>query len=128
MLTHTIDGIEVPLRLHQETFAQALGIPSEYKYEKPGLDYLKKVFTLIKSVSSSPLEDLKKACSRLRYCKHRYLRGNLKRHAMQIFDRMKNDIKPLLKETSRELADQGFVQSVEISGRIQKSGGLNAKN
>ena len=33
-------GKKVPLRLHQEDFAQALGITASQKYEKNGKDYL----------------------------------------------------------------------------------------
>lgn len=37
-----LDGLQVPFRLHQEDFSQALGISSYDKYEKPGCEYLKK--------------------------------------------------------------------------------------
>ncbi len=53
-----VNGHSVPLRLHQETFAQALGIPSECKYENNGDNYLEKCFNLIKNVSSDPLPDM----------------------------------------------------------------------
>ena len=52
-----IDGLKCPLRLHQEDFAQALGIPGSAKYEQAGDDYLKKIFRLVRDVSSDPLQD-----------------------------------------------------------------------
>ena len=44
-----INGKKVPLRLHQEDFAQALGITASQKYEKNGKDYLADAFELIKN-------------------------------------------------------------------------------
>ena len=38
------DGMPVPGRLHQEDFAQALGIAAANKYEKNNEGYLKKIF------------------------------------------------------------------------------------
>ena len=52
-----IDDLPAPHRLHQEDFAQALGINSVDKYERPGGDYLKKVFSCILRNSASPMED-----------------------------------------------------------------------
>lgn len=50
-------GLVVPYRLHQEDFAQALGIKSSDKYEKNGGHYLKKMFDVLKSYSANPIED-----------------------------------------------------------------------
>jgi serine/threonine-protein kinase HipA len=52
-----IDGLIRPLRLHQEDFAQALGISSAGKYESPGEEYLKAAFHLLASCSSDPIRD-----------------------------------------------------------------------
>ena len=52
-----IDGLKTPYRLHQEDFAQALGIKSADKYEKSGECYLKKMFELLQRHSSNPIED-----------------------------------------------------------------------
>ena len=43
--------------MHQEDFAQALGIKSSDKYEKEGQGYLKKMFDLLQKHSSNPIED-----------------------------------------------------------------------
>ncbi len=45
-------------RLHQEDFCQALGIPSERKYQAEGGPSLKQVFGLLRSVSAAPVLDL----------------------------------------------------------------------
>lgn len=52
-----INGLAAPLRLHQEDFAQALGISSSEKYEKLGDAHMKKAFDLLRRYSSSPIED-----------------------------------------------------------------------
>ena len=52
-----ICGLKAPFRLHQEDFAQALGIKSVDKYEKAGEGYLKKMFDLLQKYSSNPIED-----------------------------------------------------------------------
>lgn len=52
-----VNGFRCPYRLHQEDFAQALGIISFEKYEKEPSMYMKKMFDLIKNHSSNPIED-----------------------------------------------------------------------
>lgn len=54
-----IDGISCPRRLHQEDFAQALGIASSDKYETKGTNYLRKCFELLRTYSANPIEDQK---------------------------------------------------------------------
>lgn len=52
-----VDGLRCPLRLHQEDFAQALGIPGGRKYENAGDDYLRRIFRLVRDFSADPLRD-----------------------------------------------------------------------
>ena len=52
-----IDGLPCPLRLHQEDFAQALGISSGSKYEPAGAGYLGRIFRLLREVTSDPIRD-----------------------------------------------------------------------
>lgn len=49
--------IKKPKRLHQEDFSQALGIPSQYKYERKGEQYLSRMFELLRKCSANPIED-----------------------------------------------------------------------
>ena len=46
-----------PLRLHQEDFAQALGIPASDKYERKQNHYMKAMFDLLRQYSSDPVTD-----------------------------------------------------------------------
>lgn len=73
----TIDGMRAPLRLHQEDFSQALGIASADKYEREPSGYLEKMFHLVASYSSNPLEDQVKLLERIVFC---YLIGNTDCH------------------------------------------------
>lgn len=52
-----INGLNCPLRLHQEDFAQALGIPGRAKYEREGDNYLRRIFRLVRDISANPLQD-----------------------------------------------------------------------
>ena len=52
-----LQGLEVPKRLHQEDFAQALGIPPVLKYETEDRNYLGRMFSLLRKVSSDPIRD-----------------------------------------------------------------------
>lgn len=47
------------IRLHQEDFCQALGIPPEMKYQREGGPAIKDCFNLLRKVSSLPVIDLK---------------------------------------------------------------------
>ena len=46
-----------PMRLHQEDFAQALGITSAEKYEKEPCGYLRHIFDMLRRCSSDPVTD-----------------------------------------------------------------------
>ena len=53
-----IDGLPAPLRLHQEDFAQALGIPASQKYERAGENHLARMFDLLRKHSADPIRDM----------------------------------------------------------------------
>ena len=75
--TDFIDGLQRPYRLHQEDFAQALGIFAAEKYEKKPSGYMARMFDLIRNNSSSPLEDQE---ALLRMIIFNYLIGNTDCH------------------------------------------------
>lgn len=75
--TQIVDGLQVPLRLHQEDFAQALAIPAADKYEQPGAHHLRDMFALLRKVSSNPIEDQLKLWNILIFD---YLIGNTDNH------------------------------------------------
>lgn len=72
-----LDGLKVPYQLHQEDFAQALGIPASKKYEKDNANYLKSMFDVLKKYSANPLADQLKLWD---ICVFNYLVGNTDNH------------------------------------------------
>lgn len=72
-----LNGLRVPYRLHQEDFAQALGIAASEKYEKNGAAYLKRSMNLLRSFSSDPITDQLKLWD---ICIFDYLAGNTDNH------------------------------------------------
>ncbi len=72
-----LDGLRKPYRLHQEDFAQAMGIAAADKYEKPGDNYAKKMFDLVRTNSMKPLEDQLKLWNRIVF---NYVIGNTDGH------------------------------------------------
>ena len=73
----TISGLMCPLRLHQEDFSQALGIPSAGKYEKGHEGYMRRMFELLRQFSSNPIADQQKLWDLIVFC---YLLGNTDAH------------------------------------------------
>lgn len=72
-----IDDLICPYRLHQEDFAQALGIFAKDKYEKIPSMYMQKMFELIRNNSINPIEDQQ---SLLKMIVFNYLIGNTDCH------------------------------------------------
>ena len=72
-----INGLVCPLRLHQEDFAQALGIPGSAKYEHGEDNYLHRIFRLVRNNSTEPLQDQLRLLDILIYDK---LIGNTDNH------------------------------------------------
>jgi serine/threonine-protein kinase HipA len=52
-----ISDLPRPFRLHQEDFAQALGIPAAAKYEHEPRGYMKQMFDLLRTYSGDPITD-----------------------------------------------------------------------
>lgn len=74
---NNLDGLVVPFRLHQEDFAQALGISAAQKYEKELTGYMKKIFDILRQYSSNPIADQIKMWD---ICIFNYLVGNTDNH------------------------------------------------
>ena len=55
--TEMINDLPRPFRLHQEDFAQAMGIPASQKYENGHGKYLKGMFDIIRKYSGNPVAD-----------------------------------------------------------------------
>ncbi len=73
----SINSLIVPNRLHQEDFAQAMGIASKDKYEKKNEGYLKRIFDLIRINCSNPIADQNKLWQMICF---NYLIGNTDCH------------------------------------------------
>ncbi len=76
-VTHETDGLPVPLRLHQEDFAQAMGISGDEKYEKGGTNYLHDMFELLRMYSSNPIAEQQRLWDMIIFD---YLIGNTDNH------------------------------------------------
>lgn len=50
-------SLPMPLRLHQEDFGQALGLPSSAKYEQEGAHHFRDMFRILRQYSSDPIQD-----------------------------------------------------------------------
>lgn len=72
-----VDGLALPSRLHQEDFAQALGMPAAQKYEQEPQGYLHKIFDLLRRCSSDPVRDQLRLWDALVF---NYLTGNTDAH------------------------------------------------
>lgn len=72
-----LNGMPVPYRLHQEDFAQALGIAASNKYEKDNEGYLKMLFEVLRMHSSDPMADSLRLWD---ICVFNYLVGNTDNH------------------------------------------------
>ena len=72
-----LNGMPIPYRMHQEDFAQALGIAVSNKYEKSNEGYLKKLFEVLRRYSADPMTDSLKLWD---ICVFNYLVGNTDNH------------------------------------------------
>ncbi|MBO6298147.1 MAG: type II toxin-antitoxin system HipA family toxin [Lachnospiraceae bacterium] len=72
-----IKSLKKPLRLHQEDFAQAMGIPSAKKYEKEPEGYLSRMFEILRKYSVDPINDQLQLWDRIVF---NYLIGNTDAH------------------------------------------------
>ena len=53
----TVSGLPRPYRLHQEDFAQAMGIPAAAKYEQTSSGYMRGMFDILRKYSAEPVTD-----------------------------------------------------------------------
>uniref|UniRef100_UPI004055E0C4 HipA domain-containing protein n=1 Tax=Agathobacter sp. TaxID=2021311 RepID=UPI004055E0C4 len=87
-----LNGMPVPRRLHQEDFAQALGIAAASKYEKNNEGYLKLLFDVIRLYSADPMTDSLKLWD---ICVFNYLIGNTDNHIKNISLLYSEDLKSI---------------------------------
>lgn len=87
-----LNSLPVPHRLHQEDFAQALGIASDDKYEKENQDYLKRLFEMIRLHSADPMTDSLKLWD---ICVFNFLIGNTDNHIKNLSLLYSEDLKSI---------------------------------
>lgn len=85
-----IDGLQCPFRLHQEDFAQALGIASSEKYEKDSRRYLPEIFRILRNYSADPIADQLKLWDIIVYD---FLVGNTDNHIKNLSLLYSSDLK-----------------------------------
>ena len=90
--SNKLNGLYVPYRLHQEDFAQALGISSVEKYEKNKERYLKKLFDILKNYSMEPIADQLKLWD---ICIFNFLVGNTNNHIKNLSLLYDEDLKSI---------------------------------
>ena len=72
-----IGGLPLPLRLHQEDFAQAMGVTAAEKYEGPSGHYMKEMFDLLRMHAADPIRDMLRLWDLIIF---HYLAGNTDAH------------------------------------------------
>lgn len=87
-----IGELRCPYRLHQEDFAQALGISASEKYERNNCNYMKRMFKLINDYSSNPVEDRIKLWKMIVF---NYLIGNTDCHVKNYSLLYSSDVKSI---------------------------------
>ena len=90
--SRNISGLSAPFRLHQEDFAQAIGISSIDKYEQNGEHYLKKMTDLLRNYSADPMSDIVKLWDAVVYS---FLLGNTDGHLKNFSLLYSSDLKSL---------------------------------
>ena len=71
----------VPKRIHQEDFCQAMGISHELKYQADGGPGLKACFDLVRAYSANPIKDFQQL---MQWVFFNYLIGNMDGHAKNL--------------------------------------------
>lgn len=72
-----IGNLKRPFRIHQEDFAQAMGVESYEKYERDGQNYAEKMFEIIRNYARRPLEDQLRLWNRIVF---NFVLGNTDAH------------------------------------------------
>ena len=72
---------DVPMRLHQEDFCQAMGLSHELKYQADGGTGLKECFDLVRAYSVNPIKDFQQL---MQWVFFNYLIGNMDGHAKNL--------------------------------------------
>ena len=103
-----LNDMPVPRRLHQEDFAQALGVAASNKYEKNNEGYLKKLFDVIRAHSADPMTDSLKLWD---ICVFNYLIGNTDNHIKNLSLLYSEDLKSVRLAPAYDIVSTMIYQS-----------------
>ncbi|MBQ2071502.1 MAG: HipA domain-containing protein, partial [Oscillospiraceae bacterium] len=119
-----IDGLTAPLRLHQEDFAQALGIPASRKYERAGEDHMARMFDLLRRHSADPIRDMTRLWDQIVF---NWLIGNTDAHVKNFSLLYSPDLRTLRLAPAYDLLGAAIYPTTrEISFRIGGAATLDA--
>ena len=115
-----IDGLKVPIRLHQEDFAQAMGISASDKYEKEDSGYIRRMFDLVRFYCSDPIMEQNKLWKRICF---NFLIGNtdchIKNYSLVYNDNLKNiKLSPAYDIVSTRIYNMTKEMSFYIGGEL----------
>ena len=119
-----IDNLTAPLRLHQEDFAQALGIPASRKYERAGEDHMARMFDLLRLHSADPIRDMTRLWDQIVF---NWLIGNTDAHVKNFSLLYSPDLRTLRLAPAYDLLGAAIYPTTrEISFRIGGAATLDA--
>ena len=119
-----IDNLTAPLRLHQEVFAQALGIPASRKYERAGEDHMARMFDLLRRHSADPIRDMTRLWDQIVF---NWLIGNTDAHVKNFSLLYSPDLRTLRLAPAYDLLGAAIYPTTrEISFRIGGAATLDA--
>lgn len=116
-----VDGLQIPNRLHQEDFAQAMGIDSFDKYEREDKHYLRRLFEIIRSNCTDPIAEQIKLWKMICY---NFLVGNtdchIKNMALLYGENLKNiSLAPAYDIVSTRVYNMSNEMSFYIGGELR---------
>lgn len=119
-----IDDLTAPLRLHQEDFAQALGIPASRKYERAGEDHMARMFDLLRRHSADPIRDMTRLWDQIVF---NWLIGNTDAHVKNFSLLYSPDLRTLRLAPAYDLLAAAIYPTTrELSFRIGGAATLGA--
>ena len=84
------NNLQIPLRLHQEDMAQAMGIPASEKYEREPASYLRRMFDVIRENAVDPINEQRRLWKRICF---QFLIGNTDCHIKNLSLLYSEDLK-----------------------------------
>ncbi|MDO4939811.1 MAG: type II toxin-antitoxin system HipA family toxin [Lachnospiraceae bacterium] len=122
---HTIDNLMVPIRLHQEDFAQALGIAAINKYESEDGHHMRDMFDVVRKNSSNPIEDQMRLWDIITFD---YLIGNTDNHIKNVSLLYGSNLKSIRLAPAYDIISTAVYESSTRELAFRIGGELNIDN